>query len=531
MSDEFSSQLEQWLNSTADRYDVAQTIKESPAEKTQVVYRRNDKGERIGPFVRKVFAGGEHRGLAYERILRAQTSGHRLTHQPFVYECEHTGNTLEVVMEYIHGNTLFDAVDKFMPAAQEAPGTTRNETSFDAVDKFAAKAPEAPGTTSNETLFRSVAIPLCEAVSELHETFESPIIHRDIKPSNVMLANGQVFLIDLGIARTWRKDAPRDTVRYGTPGYAPPEQFGYGQTSVRSDVYALGMTLAFCLLGEDPTSELRESGFADPRIPATLRPALARATQFDPNARYASARELASDVLLALQQTASAPNSSHAGSPANAFASNIADNPMRGAGSGFASGTANNPAHGAGSSFAGGTANNPMRGAGSSFANGTANNPTRGHEGGFSGGLTTSSEDRPVDGLSTRTADDPTTSSPPANKPLRFELLGKIWNTALGAVWFLLFVVTIYVIVSPGDGTGIAAYPPWFRLFAYLFMWLVPLSSVFYLALDKRRLREHPLFAGRTTLQEFLVLFFVSIISVVGTAIIYGRIVMPAIGG
>lgn len=397
MSDGFSSELDQWLHATADRYEVAQTLKESPCEKTQVVYRRDNAGESVGPFVRKVFIGDTQRGHAYELILRAQTSGTRLEHQPFVYDCEHVGDTLEVVMEYVHGTTLRD---------------------------------EAQGPAAGEALLRRVFAPLCDAVAELHERFDEPVIHRDIKPSNVMLANGRTYLIDLGIARTWHEGAPRDTVRYGTPGYAPPEQFGYGQTSVRSDIYALGMTLAYCLLGADPSAELREAGFQDPRIPPSLQPILTKATQFDPSARYASARELMADVssVLALDAAALARTA------------------------GAASGEA---------------------------------------------------------------------------APLRFERLGKVWNAFLAMLYILDLVVVLYVVFSPQEETGITSYSIWFRAFSYLTMWLIPITCAMYLLLDKRRLRSHPLFAGRTLVQEFLVCFFVSVVCAVIGAIVYGSAIQP----
>ena len=123
------------------------------------------------------------------------------------------------------------------------------------------------------------------------------------------------MLIDLGIARTYTSGANQDTTHYGTPGYAPPEQFGYAQTSTRSDVYALGMTIAFCLTGQDPTPELRECGFVDPRIPSSLREVLVRATEFDPAHRHQSARELRLDFERAFElasdkrQEAQAPGS------------------------------------------------------------------------------------------------------------------------------------------------------------------------------------------------------------------------------
>ena len=269
MDDQFQTDLESWLDATTDRYVVERTLKATQSESTQVVYRKDERGRRgVGPFVRKCFTDGTGRGSAYEKILSAQTQNRRLEHQPIIYDFEHVGDRLEVVMEYVQGPTLRER------AATEGAGP-----------QLASK----------------VMPQLCDAVSELHERFDRPIIHRDIKPTNVMFRGEQLLLIDLGIARTYDEGATRDTVRYGTPGYAPPEQFGYGQTSVRSDVYALGMTLAFCLTGQDPTNELREREFVHARIPKRLRPVLVRATQFDPEQRYASVRELQEATLAALE--------------------------------------------------------------------------------------------------------------------------------------------------------------------------------------------------------------------------------------
>ena len=69
---------------------------------------------------------------------------------------------------------------------------------------------------------------ICDAIDELHSRFDPPLIHRDIKPSNFMVEGDTVLVIDLGIARTFDKDAVCDTSHFGTRAYAPPEQFGYG---------------------------------------------------------------------------------------------------------------------------------------------------------------------------------------------------------------------------------------------------------------------------------------------------------------
>lgn len=83
-------------------------------------------------------------------------------------------------------------------------------------------------------------------------------IFRDLKPANVMLTpDNELFLIDFGIARFHTPGKTRDTTPLGSPGYAPPEQYGSAQTDQRSDIYSLGATLQTLLTGRDPL-ELRE---------------------------------------------------------------------------------------------------------------------------------------------------------------------------------------------------------------------------------------------------------------------------------
>ena len=131
---------------------------------------------------------------------------------------------------------------------------------------------------------------LCEAVRELHEAFDPPLIHRDLKPSNVMLTRDNLTLIDFGIARSFDEAAEQDTHHFGTRAYAPPEQFGYGQSDARTDVYALGMLLYFCLTEKTPDAKARRAGYRDAGVPEPLRAVVERAAAFDPRDRYASVR-------------------------------------------------------------------------------------------------------------------------------------------------------------------------------------------------------------------------------------------------
>ena len=92
---------------------------------------------------------------------------------------------------------------------------------------------------------------LCEVLHYLH-SLTPPIIYRDLKPSNVMVSvRGPIKLVDFGIARVLNPNRPGDTTAYGTPGYAPLEQY-VGKATPRSDLYALGVTLYQLLTLQEP---------------------------------------------------------------------------------------------------------------------------------------------------------------------------------------------------------------------------------------------------------------------------------------
>ncbi len=129
---------------------------------------------------------------------------------------------------------------------------------------------------------------------------EPPIVFRDVKPSNIMLCDQGVKLIDFGIARHFDQAKKGDTMRIGSPGYAPPEQYA-AQTDPRSDIYALGVTLHHALTGRDPTATqtpflVPPARDLNPKLSEATAEILAKATQLDPSDRYQSVLDLKKDI-------------------------------------------------------------------------------------------------------------------------------------------------------------------------------------------------------------------------------------------
>lgn len=242
-----------------NRYRVDKVLKTSASETTQLVTYIDEGGAERGPYIRKYLKAANGLGQAYRELYQAQQRGAHFEHLPQIYALYQLKDELVVVMEYVQGETLQDVVYRLDPSPQLA------------VEVF----PQ-----------------ICNAVRELHEHFNPPIIHRDLKPANLILSWGKVTLIDFGIARSYRAGNDSDTTHFGTRAYAPPEQYGFGQTDVRSDVYALGMLLFYCLTEREADAKDRQTGFADSAVPEEFRQVILRACAFDPDARYASVAEM-----------------------------------------------------------------------------------------------------------------------------------------------------------------------------------------------------------------------------------------------
>ncbi len=256
-----------------------------------IVYLANDT-ELMRPVVLKILRRGS---LSSEQmrttVLREARLASAIEHPNVcaIYEVGEEGKEAFIVMQYVPGQPL---------------------------DKLIARGP------ASVQLVLSVGIQIADG---LHAAHSIGIFHRDLKPANVILTDGGLIkILDFGLARRLNvEDAEFDpsktsnrkggvvaatyTARGGTIAYMAPEQFVTGQSSVRSDLWALGIILYELVSGRHPFSRsdgdefqsIRAIQFTDPpslatccpQVPAELAGVINTLLAKTPADRYASAAD------------------------------------------------------------------------------------------------------------------------------------------------------------------------------------------------------------------------------------------------
>lgn len=158
-----------------------------------------------------------------------------------------------------------------------------------------------------------IMLQVTDGMAHAHDAY---IIHRDIKPQNIMiLSNGMIKITDFGVAIALNSTQLTQTNSVmGTVHYIPPEQANGKGSTIRSDIYSMGIMMYELLTGllpykgdnaveialkhlREPLPSVRKF---DPTIPQSIENVIIKATAKNPKNRYKDAREMHDDLKTAL---------------------------------------------------------------------------------------------------------------------------------------------------------------------------------------------------------------------------------------
>ncbi len=217
------------------------------------------------------------------RFQREALSASKLNHPNIVevYDVGEDNGQYYIVMEYVNGKTLKSLVKK----------------------RGALTLPEVI----------DIMTQLLSAIMCAHDSY---IIHRDIKPQNVMiLEDGKVKIMDFGIAMALNSNELTQTNSVmGSVHYLPPEQANGSGSTIKSDIYSLGILMYELLIGKVPfkgdnaveiaIKQMKEPIPSvckqNPDIPQSIENIILKACAKNPKNRYDSVKEMYEDILKAL---------------------------------------------------------------------------------------------------------------------------------------------------------------------------------------------------------------------------------------
>lgn len=219
------------------------------------------------------------------RFKREALSVSNLSHPNIVevYDVGEEDGNYYIVMEYIEGKTLKQLLQK----------------------RGALTLPEVIDIMSQ----------LTDGLSHAHEAY---IIHRDIKPQNIMIEdNGLVKITDFGIAMALNSTQLTQTNSVmGSVHYLPPEQANGKGSTIKSDIYSLGILMYELLAGSVPfkgdtaveialkhmKEKMPSIRKQNPTIPQSVENIVLKATAKNPKNRYDSVREMYNDLQTAMEK-------------------------------------------------------------------------------------------------------------------------------------------------------------------------------------------------------------------------------------
>lgn len=224
------------------------------------------------------------------------------------------------VMDFIDGLTLRERIESFAADRRNA-WPTIDQATADTDGRIQIESAQLPpsSTASHSPIVDSdrqgdhrwaaqIGATICDALDYAHS---QGVLHRDIKPANLMVdRSGRVWIADFGLAKLTEQQAMTATGDIvGTPQYMPPESFE-GNYDVRSEIYAVGLTLYELLTlhpaieGKSPADVIRKatSGVITrptvhrPELPRDLETIVLKCLAHEPKSRYRSAGDVRDDL-------------------------------------------------------------------------------------------------------------------------------------------------------------------------------------------------------------------------------------------
>ena len=265
-----------------DRYEIIKTIGEGGMAN---VYLANDTilDRKVAIKVLRGDLSNDEKFI--RRFKREALSVSNLSHPNIVevYDVGEEDGNYYIVMEYIEGKTLKQLLQK------------------------------RGALTLNEVI--DIMTQLTDGLAHAHEAY---IIHRDIKPQNIMIEdNGLVKITDFGIAMALNSTQLTQTNSVmGSVHYLPPEQANGKGSTVKSDIYSLGILMDELLTGSVPfkgdtaveialkhmKEKIPSIRKQNPTIPQSVENIVLKATAKNPKNRYDNVRDMYKDLQTALQR-------------------------------------------------------------------------------------------------------------------------------------------------------------------------------------------------------------------------------------
>ena len=266
-----------------DRYEILKTIGEGGMANVYLAFDNILKRQVAIKVLRGDLATDEK---FVRRFQREALSASSLSHPNIVevYDVGEDNGLYYIVMEYIDGKTLKQLLKK------------RGHLSV--------------------TEVVDIMLQVTDGMAHAHDAY---IIHRDIKPQNIMiLSNGMIKITDFGVATALNSTKSTQTNSVmGTVHYLPPEQANGKGSTIRSDIYSMGIMMYELLTGlvpykGDNAVEIALKHLKEPlpsvrkfnsSIPQSIENVIIKATAKNPKNRYTDARAMHEDLKTALDES------------------------------------------------------------------------------------------------------------------------------------------------------------------------------------------------------------------------------------